>query len=193
MKLKLLISGLIAMFCVLTTQGQTRECFLYDMNVAIPLYASYQDEVPAVLLYQDSISSNFYSLELLENKGNRFRVHVTGDSDTVNVHGWIDKKFCTVWLWLMETNSIYLFSDPNANSKFQEVHEDEMIYGEDGYCGTILEFSKEISWLKISVPTQSGYVYGWTLNYCGNIYGSCEGDRARTPSRVYGEAVNQVK
>lgn len=100
MRFKIFILGFIALFYVLTAQGQDTDCFLYDMNVSIPLYGSYEDQY--------------------------------------------------------------------------------------GY-GTILGFSKETSWLKLSIPTQNGYVYGWTLNYCGCILGSCEGDRAHPPSRVYGE------
>lgn len=187
MRFKIFILGFIALFYVLTAQGQDTDCFLYDMNVSIPLYGSYEDEVPAVLLYQDSLQGvSYYDVQLLEDKGDRFRVHITRDIDTTSIYGWIDKKYCTVWIWLMNSNSIYLFSEPNAKSNYREIDDAELLYDQYEY-GTILEFSKETSWLKLSIPTQNGYVYGWTLNYCGNIYGSCEGDRAHPPSRVYGE------
>lgn len=187
MRFKIFISGFIALFYVLTAQGQNTDCFLYDKNVSIPLYGSYEDEVPAVLLYQDSLKENYYYVQLLENKGNKFRVHVTRVEDTVNIYGWIEKKYCKVWIWLMATDCIYLFSEPNSSSNYRNIQEDELIYNGNGYIATILEFSKKTEWLKLCIPTQSGNIYGWTLNYCGNIYGSCEGDRARSPSRVYGE------
>jgi len=111
MRFKIFISGFIALFYVLTAQGQNTDCFLYDKNVSIPLYGSYEDEVPAVLLYQDSLKENYYYVQLLENKGNKFRVHVTRVEDTVNIYGWIEKKYCKVWIWLMATDCIYLFSE----------------------------------------------------------------------------------
>ncbi len=41
--------------------------------------------------------------------------------------------------------------------------------------------------IPLSLATRTSVYTGWTLNYCNNIYGSCEGWSSTHPYEVYGK------
>ena len=176
---------LTAMLCVEAAHSQQFECFLRNLNDSVSLFSDYSDSIPFHTLFQDTIKENYYYLYLLESQGDRFRVRVEDCSHSTKTIGWIQKQHCTVWVWLMSSNSIYLFSDHNVFSNYQDIAENEMLKSAYGCYGEVLEILPNSQWVKISIDTKYGKVAGWTLNYCNNIYGECEGERMRPPSKIY--------
>ena len=160
-------------------------CFVYKMNEKIPIYNSSEDSIPSYFLYQDSLKENYYSLQILDKIDDRFLVNVFEYND-LKCNGWIEKKYCCVWCWLMSSNNIYLFLEPNIYSSHIEIFEDDLMQNQDGIVANIIDFDKKSKWVKILLTVKEKTYIGWTLNYCNNIYGSCEGERATPPSHVYG-------
>lgn len=185
--MKSAISTLIltAILCVESAHSQSFECFLHNLNDSVFLYLNYTDSIPYCTLFQDTTKENYYNLYLLENRGERFRVRVEDYFHSINTIGWIQKQHCAVWIWLMSSNSIYLFSDHNVYSECQEIAEKELSKTAYGYHGRVIDYLENSQWVKISIDTKHGNVTGWTLNYCNNIYGSCEGERSQSPSMIY--------
>lgn len=159
-------------------------CFVYDMNQPIPLYKSLEDTTILSYLYQDTIKENYYSLQILDEKNDRFLVSIF-DQNILKGTNWIEKKYCNVWCWMMSSSSIYLFSAPDASSQCIEIFEYDMIRNQEGFVANIIGLDKGTDWIKILIITKTSEYAGWTLNYCNNIYGSCEGWKATSPSNIY--------
>ena len=171
--------------CLSVSYAQNNNyCFVYNMNEYIPLYQNSDDSIASSSLYQDTLKENYYSLQIIDNENNRFQVNVIGENNA-NTIGWIDKEYCYVWCWFMSSNSIYLFPEPNMVNSYTEISEDDMSSNRGGYVANIIEFDNKSNWIKISLTTKTSVYTGWTLNYCNNIYGSCEGWKSTPPSQIY--------
>ena len=70
-------------------------------------------------------------------------------------------------------------------NSYTEISEDDMSSNRGGYVANIIEFDNKSNWIKISLTTKTSVYTGWTLNYCNNIYGSCEGWKSTPPSQIY--------
>ena len=171
--------------CLSVSYAQNNNyCFVYNMNEYIPLYQNSDDSIASSSLYQDTLKENYYSLQIIDCKKDRFKVRIIDEND-INTTGWIDKEYCFVWCWLMSSNSIYLFPEPDMVNSYTEISEDDMSCNRGGYVANIIEFDNKSNWIKISLTTKTSAYTGWTLNYCNNIYGSCEGWKSTPPSQIY--------
>ncbi len=184
MKQFLMLLFVLINFHVVLSQNNSF-CFVYKMNEKIPIYNSSEDSITSYFLYQDSLKENYYSLQILDKTGDRFLVNVF-EYNVLKCNGWIEKKYCCVWCWLMSSQSIYLFSESNSESTCVELFDNELIKQNDGIVANILDYDNGSFWVKLLVKTRTTTYIGWTLNYCNSIYGSCEGEGARTPFHIYG-------
>jgi len=185
MKEKIILLIILFLHFSIVMSQNNNFCFVYNTNETIPVYNSYNDSVTSYFLYKDTLKENYYSLQIEENNNNRFLVNIF-ENNTLIHKGWIEKKYCYVWCWLMSTQSIYLFNEADTGSSHIELSENELIQHRDGIIANILDYDKGSFWVKLLLKTKTATHIGWTLNYCGSIYGSCEGERATTPSHVYG-------
>ena len=70
------------------------------MNEYIPLYQNSDDSTASSSLYQDTLKENYYSLQIIDCKKDRFKVRII-DENNINTTGWIDKEYCFVWCWFI--------------------------------------------------------------------------------------------
>lgn len=188
----IIIISLLFISCLCVSYAQNSNCcFLYNMNEHIPLYQTSEDSTTFLFLYQDTLRENYYTLQIIDYKNNRFQVRII-DENNINTTGWINKEHCYVWCWLMSSNSIYLFSEPNKVDSRIEIFEDDMLYNHGGYIANIIDFDNKSNWIKISLTTKNSEYTGWTLNYCNNIYGSCEGWKSTPPTQIYESSKNSA-
>ena len=84
--------------CLSVSYAQNNNyCFVYNMNEYIPLYQNSDDSIASSSLYQDTLKENYYSLQIIDCKKDRFKVRII-DENNINTTGWIDKEYCFVYL-----------------------------------------------------------------------------------------------
>ena len=147
--------------------------FISVDNVSIPLYEDTSCHISIATIFQDSVTENYYRVDITDENNNRFKVRIGSDwsNSDFQIIAWIDKKYVAVCNWPSWSlnRCVYLFAKPDKTSPKQVIHS----YDITDWHSPVVSVSGD--WYKIIVPTKNGQKEGWTLNYCPNIYGSCEG------------------
>ena len=162
----------IALILSIEAYGQHSSCFFKQTNSPINIYESESGEIPFAVINQDSILENYYSVEILNSTMERHLVRImcAASSSKALLEGWVEKRFCNVWLWTMEQgNTINIYEEPIQSSHYVMVDLSEY----SNIAAAVLNISKD-GWYYVSTMNGEHSLSGWTKNICTNIYGSCE-------------------
>ena len=162
----------ISLILSIEAYGQHSLCFFSQTNIPINIYESESGKMPFTVINQDSILENYYSVEILNSTMERHLVRImcAASSSKALIEGWIEKKFCNVWLWTIEqSNTISIYAEPVQSSQYVKVDISEY----SNIAVPVLNISKD-GWYYVSITNGEHPLSGWTKNVCTNIYGSCE-------------------
>lgn len=142
--------------------------FISQCNCKIPIYTSPLCDTEIYSLFQDSVFEHFYWVEIIGKSVLAYEVNI-GSASQYNspiISGWIEKKYCAVFL--KSNRAIKLFDNPNAKSPHKQIalKNDIMAIVIDAYLDGN-------GFIKVLFRDGNVYSEGWVVNYCGNIYNSC--------------------
>lgn len=163
---------IIGLILSIEAYGQHSPCFFKQTNSPINIYESASGEIPFAVINQDSILENYYSVEILNSTMERHLVRImcAASSSKALIEGWVEKRFCNVWLWTIEqSNTINIYEEPVQSSHYVKVDLTEY----SKITAPVLDVSKD-GWYYVSITNGEHSLFGWTKNVCTNIYGSCE-------------------
>jgi len=150
-------------------QDDTRvEVFISQSNCKIPIYTSPLCDNESYSIFQDSIFEHFYWVEIIGESVLAFEVKI-GSASQYNspiISGWIEKKYCGVFL--KSNRETKLFDNPNTNSSYKQI-----VLKDDIMAIVIDAYLDGNGFIKVLFREGNVYYEGWTINYCGNIYNSC--------------------
>lgn len=163
----LLISIIFIFNFVFAGEEITSHAFIAQNNIEIPLYSDPLNNKVDYLIFQDSVFEHFYELRIYEETSLRFKVNVicVSQYNSLSIDGWIDKKFCGVYILSNRKNKLY--DSPLKDSNFTKINNEEDI------LAIVIGIDKDF--IKIAFTLDGKYNEGWMekYKYCDNVYGSC--------------------
>lgn len=142
--------------------------FINKFNEKIPIYSSSLCYNEIYSVFQDSIFEHFYSLKIINESTYTFEAEIYSASQSTSsmINGWIEKKYCSVYL--KSYKNVKLYNEPNNDSEFVNV---KLNY--DMMANVIDIDNINSKFIKVAFFLDNRYYEGWTLDYCDNIYDSC--------------------
>ena len=142
--------------------------FINIFNEKIPIYSSALCDKEIFSVFQDSIFEHFYSIKIINESIYAFEVQIfsASQSNSPIVKGWIEKKYCGVYI--NSYKNVKLYDKPDYNSDFLYIKLDY-----DIIAHVISIDNLKTKFIKVGFYIDNKYYEGWTLDYCDNIYDSC--------------------
>lgn len=169
-KYLLLIAFLISIHCLLA-QKMNKHVFINEFNSEIPIYSDSIGNLKVHSIFQDSIFEHFYEVDIRKESALRYEVHLfcVSQDNSPQVEGWVDKKFCSVYLSPTRYGIIKLYDLPNITSSYIEL---DNIY--ITISATVISTSKQKDkFIKVAFIYAGKCYEGWVDKYCPTIYNSC--------------------
>lgn len=163
---------IIGLILSVEAYGQYGLCFLSQTDSLITVYELEDGETAFAVISQDTITENYYSVEIQNSSKERYFVRImsASSSSKASLEGWVKKDQCHVWLWPIEQeNTIIIYEEPAHSSHCFKVDITEF----NDIPAPVLDISKD-GWYYVSLKHGHNSFSGWTKNVCTNIYGSCE-------------------
>ena len=185
MKKTIVIFFIFCANCFATFAQKSLIVFFVDATTdSIPIYCCDKDTTSFYIIKENEQEENWHNVELLEQSNNRYKVRITSckEDATTPIIGWVDKEQCGVWLWGKKMSSklwtFRLYRKPEQLHPFVRIV-DEDIDGFGKYtndkAAPVLDYKyyKGKYWIKTEILKDKKKYVGWTIDYCPNIYGSC--------------------
>jgi hypothetical protein len=169
---------IVAIVCILSfrpffAQEETR-VFIYEFNTEIPIFLNPVTNEQAFTLFQDTVYALYNILNIIEESVLRFRVSINlvGMDFSPTDEGWIDKKYCNVFVRTSQFQPLKIYSEASEDSSFFELRFDE---SEGDTVATVIGICKENrNFIKVMFLYKEQYYDGWiNKQYCNTIYNSC--------------------
>ena len=153
---------------ILKSYSQTNsiQAFVNVDNVPVSLYSDRLSENVVHTIMNDSIFEHWYVVEILQESSLRYEVNVMClQYNTPKIHGWIDKKYCSVYLG---NNAEYLLlrNAPNIDAEYAKVSVDYRIRA-------VLCHIEENGFIFVEFQKNNKYYSGWIKDYCPSPIDSC--------------------
>lgn len=185
MKKLIIIIVLIAKCHVLFSQEENFEAFFVDaITKAVPVYANDTGNDIITNIREFTEEENWHGVEILEKSDKRYKVRITScvDENPVPINGWIDKEQCGVWLYgefiNLSLTIVSFYLTPNQPYPFLKIT-DTFADGFGKYtndkAAPVLDYELHDGkyWIKTVITKDKKKVVGWTMNYCPNVFCSC--------------------
>lgn len=172
---KKVLYGILLFFVVVNIQAQKRDhsfC-LTSNNVIIPIYKNRISYKPFGTIMNDTISDLYPIITPIKQSSSRFYAKIEYGTlsleDIPYIYGWIEKKYCGVYMCLLHEMKNYalLYKKPNEMSaciQLTEVPFSPVI---------VLDYKGE--WLKVKFSLNGIQYVGWTKDYGENFFCPCGG------------------
>ncbi len=153
---------------IISQNNKEINVFINKFNEKIPIYSSALCYHEIYSVFQDSIFEHFYSLKIINESLYTFEVEISSASQSNSpiIKGWIEKKYCGVYL--KSYKNVKLYNEPDFDSAFIKVKLNYDI------IANVISIDKINSkFIKVAFFLDNKYYEGWTIDYCDNIYDSC--------------------
>ncbi len=148
------------------SQTSTVQSFINVENVPVHLYSDRLSERVIHTIMNDSIFEHWYVVEIFQESSLRYEVDVQClQYNSPKIHGWIDKKYCSVYLAKIQT-PLLLYSSPDEKSKYISISLTQEI------CAMVCHVEKN-GFIFVEFQYGSNNYYGWINEYCSSPINNC--------------------
>lgn len=149
------------------SQTNSIQAFINVDNAPVSLYSDRLSENIVHTIMNDSIFEHWYVVEILQESPLRYEVNVKClQYNTPKIHGWIDKKFCSVYVG-NNAEFLLLYNAPNIDTEYIRVSVDCSIMAT--LCHT-----EENGFIFVEFQKDNKYYSGWIKDYCPSPIDSCD-------------------
>jgi hypothetical protein len=167
---------IVTIVCILSfhplfAQEETR-VFIYEFNTEIPVFLNPVTNEQAFTLFQNTVYDLYYTLGIIEESVLRFKVSINLIYKDLSptIEGWIDKKYCNVFVRTSQFQPLKIYSEASEDSLFQELRFDEF----EDIIVTVIGICKEDrNFKKVMFLHKEQYYEGWINRCCDTIYNAC--------------------